>query len=238
VAVSESPTIDQLLDDAALMSFEHQEHLIQLLGQHRWDVAFQPPRFTFTGDHSFECTRLHVLGSAAPGPSSWLWSWANVNAGYPAEVTALAESVREFGARHDIALLAEGEVPFEVLPGAPNDPGRVAWIMGELAKAVSGTWTSYTGDIGRGSRLLVLLEHPDLGLPPAGRLTISRVLEAVFRLQLPDHRRAIHSYAVRRDLNPVFSADQSVLSLTGPDFETVIRFDEQGLVVATSTSHT
>jgi hypothetical protein len=236
--VSESPTIDQLLDDAALMSFEHQEHLIKVLGQHRWDVTFKPPSFTFTGDHSFECTRFHVLGSAAPGPRSWLWSWANVSAGYPAEVTALAESVRDFGEQHDIAFLAEGEVPFEVLPGAPNDPGRVAWIMGELAKAVSGTWTSYSGDIGRGSRLLVLVEHPDLDLPPAERLAVSRVLEGVFRLQLPDHRRAIHSYAVRRGLSPEINADQSMMLLTGPDFETAIRFTDKGLVEAMSTSRT
>jgi hypothetical protein len=136
-----SESIDELLDDAALMSFEHQEHLIKVLGQQRWDVTFQPPRFTFTGDRSLEATRFHVLGSAVPGPKSWLWSWANV-------------------------------------------------------------------------------------------------LEAVFRLQLPDHRRAIHSYAVRRGLNPHFTDDRSVLSLTGPDFETAIRFNERGLVVATSTGRT
>jgi hypothetical protein len=35
--------IDELLDDAALMPFEHQEHVVSVLGQHRWDVRSSRP---------------------------------------------------------------------------------------------------------------------------------------------------------------------------------------------------
>jgi hypothetical protein len=226
--------IDELLDDAALMSFEHQEHMIAVLGEHRWDVTFRPPSFIFTAERAFRCTRFHVLGSAAPGPRSWLWSWANEAADYPAEVTDLAASVRDYGVAHGISLLAEGEVPFADVPGSPSDPGRVAWFMGELAKAVTGTWTSYTGDAGRGTRLAMLVEHPVFELNEPDAASMSRVVDAVFRLQLPDHRRALHSYAVRRGL--AVAADQDHLRMTGPGFETTVRFTVDGLIAASSTS--
>src|SRR5690349_908565 len=111
------------------MSFEHQERMISVLGEHQWEATFRPPSLIFVAGRAFECTRFHVLGSAAPGPRSWLWSWANEAADYSDEVVELAASVRDYGVAHGIGLLAEGEVPFAELPGSPDDPGRVAWFM-------------------------------------------------------------------------------------------------------------
>ncbi|WP_378741952.1 DUF6882 domain-containing protein [Nocardia brasiliensis] len=232
----ESPTVEQLLDDAALMSFEHQEHSIAVLGEHRWQVSYEPPRFEFFGDHPMSCTRFHVLGTAAPGPQSWLWSWAN-NDWYPPEVTELARSVRDYGLRHGISALHSAEVAFADLPGAPTEPDRVTWLMGELAKAVSGSWTWYSCDVGGGTRLAALIEHPDL-VPPAPDLPrTTHVLNGVFRLGLPDHKRAIHSYGMQRGLNPTFNEDSSKLFLAGPGIEVAIAFDENGLVTAMSSAH-
>ncbi|WP_432279203.1 DUF6882 domain-containing protein, partial [Nocardia brasiliensis] len=58
---------------------------------HRGHVTYEPPLFELFGDHPLACTRFHVLGTAAPGPRSWLWSWANYD-WYPSEVTELARS--------------------------------------------------------------------------------------------------------------------------------------------------
>ncbi|PXX58785.1 hypothetical protein DFR70_113120 [Nocardia tenerifensis] len=229
----ESPTLEQLLDDAALMSFEHQEHCMEILGEHRWQVGYEPPRFEFFGDHPLRCKRFHVLGTAAPGPRSWLWSWAN-NDWYPPEVTELARSVRDYGLRHGISALSTAEVPFAELPGSPAEPNRAAWLMGELAKAVSGSWTWYSCDVGHGTRLAVLLEHPDLEPPTPDLLRTTHVLNSVFTLALPDHRRAIHSYAIQRGLNPAFADDK--LLLTAPNTEITIAFAPSGLVTAISSS--
>jgi hypothetical protein len=55
---------------------------------------------------------LHVglLGSAAPGPGTWLWGWANPSS-YPDAVLASAQRARAYGQEHDIPELAESEVP-------------------------------------------------------------------------------------------------------------------------------
>ncbi|QIS03561.1 hypothetical protein F5X71_15620 [Nocardia brasiliensis] len=232
---SESPTLEQLLDDAALMSYEHQERSIEVLGAHRWQVTYEPPLFEFFGDHPLACTRFHVLGTAAPGPRSWLWSWANHD-WYPQEVTELARSVRDYGLRHGIPELHTAEIPFAQLPGAPSEPSRVTWLIGELCKAVSGSWTWYSCDVGGGTRLAVLIEHPDLDPPALDLLSLIHVLNGVFRLKLPDHRRAIHSYAVQRGLAATFNDDATKLLLAAPGLEVAIAFTSTGLVTAMSSS--
>ncbi|ALG14333.1 DUF6882 domain-containing protein [Kibdelosporangium phytohabitans] len=228
--------IDELLDESALMSFEHQEHMLAVLGEFRWDATFRPPSFRFTGDRTLECTGFHVLGSAAPGPQSWLWSWANKEADYLPELVELALQAQAYGVEHGISLLVDDEVPFADLPGSPTDPVRVAWMMGELVKAVTHTWTMYNGNLGRGSRIAIMVEHPDLELPPPSVSSMSRIVDALDRLQLPDHRHALHRYAVVRGLGVEVNDAQSTMSLTGPDFETVVRFSPENLLVAASTS--
>jgi hypothetical protein len=150
-----------LRDDAAFLSLEHQMHLTDVLGEHEWSVNFDVPSFSVTGDRPRTCTAVHFLGSAAPGPRSWLWSWATPS-GYASGATWLAEWLRGFGQQHGIAELTTPELPFAALPGAPDDPGRAAWVLAEVAKAASGRWTSYTPDVGGGPRFALLIELPTL----------------------------------------------------------------------------
>ncbi|MEV6560597.1 DUF6882 domain-containing protein [Nocardia sp. NPDC051756] len=231
----ESPTLEQLLDDAALMSFEHQDHCVQVLGEHRWQVGYEPPRFEFFGDHPLACKRFHVLGTAAPRPRSWLWSWAN-NDWYPPELTELARSVRDYGLRHGISALHTAEVPFARLPGSPTEASRVTWLMGELAKAVSGSWTWYSCDVGGGTRLAVLIEHPDLTLPAPDLPRVRRVLDWALELGVPDHKRILFSYAMQRGLDPRFNQDASKLRMTSPGVQVVITFNENGHITGMSSS--
>ena len=226
-----APTLAQLLDDAAFLSFEHQLHLAEVVGNHSWEVDFDGPRFAFTGDNPLECTQLHLLGSAAPGPRSWLWSWANPSGFNPA-VTGLAEHVRGFGEQHGITELASGEVPFDALPGSPSGPDHVASILLEAAKAISGRYTAYTGDAGGGTRVAFLIEHPAFQLPPPESPRVMRVIQQCIA-ELPtlsDHRRALYSYASRRGMAPQFSQDHTQLRLSFNGFQATVQFDEQGRV--------
>jgi hypothetical protein len=43
------PTFLELQDDAALLSFEHQLHLIDTVGDQAWDSDLAEPRFSFYG---------------------------------------------------------------------------------------------------------------------------------------------------------------------------------------------
>lgn len=216
-----------LRSDAAFLSLEHQLHLTDVLGKHAWHVDVATPSFTFTGDHPLTCTAAHFLGTAAPGPRSWLWSWANPSGIAPA-ATGLAEWLRGFGEQHGIAEFTTPELPFASLPGAPNDPAVAVWALVDAAKATSGRWTSYTGDAGGGTRAAFLIEHPDFALPPPSGPRVMRVLQEGLELGITDHRRAVQSYAAGRGLDIAWTEGSAALS--GPGLSITIDFDALGRI--------
>ncbi|MFD6389845.1 DUF6882 domain-containing protein [Nocardia sp. NPDC060259] len=219
-------TLANLLDDAALFSFEHQLHLMDVVGDRPWSVDLRAGRFTFTGEQPIECSAVHLLGSAAPGPQSWLWSWGNP-AGYPETVTGLAQSARDFGIHHRISELANVEVPFAALPGTPTQAEGAVNTFMDACKAISGAWTAYNGPVGGGTRAAFLIEHPLFQLPAPAAPRITRVLQqGLTEFPLNDHRRALHAYANHRGLTITWSADYTQSTVTGPGFTATLTFDE------------
>ncbi|WP_203928350.1 DUF6882 domain-containing protein [Virgisporangium ochraceum] len=219
-----------LTDDAALLSLEHQVHLEEVLGEHNWQVELSKPEFSFTGATPRTCTRMHLLGSAAPGPRSWLWAWANPSGFHP-EASRLSESLRDWGRRHDLALFAEPEVPFAELPGQPDEPHLAATFFIEAAKTLTGVWTHYNAPAGGGTRGGFLIEHPDFELPEPEPARVMRILQqGLAEIPLTNHRRAFYSYAVRRGMSAVFSDDRETLTITGPRFTAHVAFDDLGRV--------
>lgn len=228
------PTFIELQDDAALLSFEHQLRLTETVGEHSWETDLAAPRFSFTGQHPLTCKKVHLLGSAAPGPKSWLWSWANPF-GYRQDILELAEQARDFGQQHNIPELSTAEVPFDALPGSPTEPAQVASLMMEAAKAISGRWTGYQGPVGGGTCAGFVIEHPEFALPAPDGPRVTRVLQqGLAELRLYDHRRAFHSYASRRGLRAEHNATQ--MQITGPGFSVAVQFNEQNLVTAMSAN--
>jgi hypothetical protein len=228
--VTDLHVFTDLVDDAALLSLEHQIHLSEVLGEHSWNVNLRTPEFSFTGETPRVCTRMHLLGSAAPGPRSWLWAWANPSGFHP-DAVALSTTLRDWGRRHDLALLAEPEVPFDDLPGSPSDPNAVAGVLIEAAKTLSIVFTHYTGDVGGGTRAAFLIEHPDFVLPAPEPARVMRIMQqGLAELPMVNHRRAYYSYAARRGLSAVFSDDRSRLTITGDRFTAEVAFREDGRV--------
>lgn len=216
-----------------MLSFEHQLHLSETIGQHSWEADFAVPRFGFTGDHPLTATAVHLLGSAAPGPRSWLWSWANPT-GYRQEVVWLAEQLREFGKQHDIKAFSEAEVPFDDLPGSPTEPAQVTALMMEAAKAVMKRWTGYQAAVGdSGTRVGMLIEHPQLALPAPEGPRVARVLQqGLMELRFHEQRRGIRSYVVNRGLRLQENATQMLVE--GPAFSVTVQFNENNLVASMS----
>lgn len=229
-------TLTHLLDDAALLSFEHQLHLDDVVGEHEWSADLSVPSFEFRGQHPHTCTAVHLLGSAAPGPQSWLWAWANPS-GYPDSVTGLAQALRGFGAQHGIRELAEPEVPFAAFPDGRQDPVGVVAVCIDAAKVFSGRWTSYNADVGGGTRAAFLVEHPDFALPPPDPARVVRVLQqGVTDLRLEDHRRAVYCYATRRKLAMEWTTHGGAVVLRAPGLDAKVDFDEQGRVTNINSS--
>ncbi|GAA1074863.1 hypothetical protein GCM10009642_07840 [Nocardiopsis metallicus] len=212
--VQNSLTLPDLLNDAAILSLEHQLHLETVVGDLNWHVDLAEPKFDFHGESELVCERFHLLGSAAPGPGSWLWAWANPS-GFLPETIELAESVRDLGREYGVPELAEPEVPFAALPGSPEEPHQVLSLLTDAAKVLTGRFTAYNGPVGGGTRAAFLLEHPSFLLAEATPMhAVSLIQQAVSGVPyITDHRRAVYSYGRLRGLDPEFSADGRTLAL-------------------------
>jgi hypothetical protein len=227
-------TFADLNDDAALLSLEHQLHLVDLLGLPSWSTNLDEARFELTTDGAtVTCTDMQLLGTAAPGPQSWLWAWANP-AGYREDILLAANEAREFGERHGIAELASAEVPFGALPGAPTDPAVVASYLMEATKAVTGRFTGYQGPVGGGTRAAFLIDHPDFRLQAPTGPRVNRVLQqGLSELSFNDQRRSVDSYARRRNGLDV-AHNGPITHITGPGVTVDLRFDERNVFSAMS----
>lgn len=218
-----------LSDAAAFLSYEHQLYLADVLGNHSWHVDLSVPLFSVTGDHPLTCTAMHLLGTAASGSRSWLWSWANPSRFTPT-VTGLAAQLRDFGHQHGIAEFTKPELPFAELPGAPEDPAGATWVLLNAAKAASGRWAAYTGDARGGTRAAFLIEHPDFQLPPPSGPRVMRVLQEALEgpVLISNHKLAVRGYATGRGLEAAWS-ERSV-ALSAPGLNLNVEFDELGRV--------
>ncbi|ONI90342.1 hypothetical protein ALI144C_03070 [Actinosynnema sp. ALI-1.44] len=227
-------TFTALQDDAALISLEYQLRLFDVVGLASWKMNLDEARFELTSpeDVVTSCTDVQMLGTAAPGPQSWLWAWANP-AGYREDILRAANEAKQFGERHGVPELANAEVPFAALPGAPTDPAVVASLMMEATKAVTGRYTGYQGPVGGGTRAGFLLDHPDFRLPEPEFPRFSRVLQqGTAELTFHDQRRGIVSYAQRRGLDVAHNGQ--VTRISNADVSANIRFNERNQVVAMS----
>lgn len=220
-----SPALAALVDDAAFLSHEAKLHLLDLHGEDaRWGVDLAAGTFSFEGGATPATYPVQLLGSAAPGPRSWLWGWANPS-GYSEGVLRAANAARALGQAYGIPELTSGEVPFDADDAAHgNEPGMA--LSADLARAcavASGTWFTYCGAVAGGTRVWMLLEG--LTLPPATFPRVARLLPEVLQTGIvTDHRRAVTSYATLRDL----PWDGATLRL--PDGEITLTFDDLGRV--------
>jgi hypothetical protein len=213
----EPARLQELVDDAAFLSHEHQLHLVDRHGDDAWNAEMSSGTFTFTAASgtTTDC-RLQFLGTAAPGPGSWMWSWHNVN-GFPDDVLRAAERTRATG----LPEATEAELTL-----ADDLPYRLALA----AKATTGSFTHYSTPVGGGTRAWFLLEHPGLDLPEPSVPRVVRTLsEGLLSVTVVDHRRAVTSYAAGRGLLLAARGDDAVV-LTVPDGTVTVRFDDAGRI--------
>lgn len=239
----DSPTLLSLLDDAAILSVEHQLRLADLLGDDvTWEFSLDEPRFQFTGGRAITCERVHLLGRAAAEPGTWQWVWAHPYADnrFPEQLTAAAKAVRDFGQRHGIAEFATPELPFAALPGSPSAPAAAAHVLAQAAKVVTGRWTSYVSSFDdSGARLAFLIEHPDMRLPAPNWADTKRAIQAALDgTAMTNQRQALTSYAELRRVGQWQSPDPARARLVGPDFEVVFHFNQDNRVTLVNAKPT
>lgn len=221
-----SPGLAALVADAAFIAHEAQVQLTEQHGTQPWDVDLSAGRFTFGTPGRRDATTygVQLLGSAAPGPRTWLWSWANPH-GYQPGVLRAAEATHRLGEQYSVPELTAGEVPFDVpAAGSPDEPGMaLGYALSLAARVASRTWFAYSGRVSGGTRVWMLLDGPVLPAPQA--LRTAGLFDEVLRSGIvTDHRRAVTSYAALRGV----PWDGEALVL--PDGRVAVRFDDQGSV--------
>src|SRR6478735_6445211 len=214
--MTEPPVLQDLVDDAAFLSHEHQLHLTDLHGDDAWNVDLATGTFVFTAGsgETTEC-RVQFLGTSAPGPGSWMWGWHNVN-GFPDDVLRAAEGTRATGLAE--ATTAELSLDDEL-------PHRLTLA----AKASSGSYTHYSAPVGGGTRAWLLVEHPSLDLPrPAVPRVVRTLSEGLLSVTVVDHRRAVLAYAAARGLD--VQGEDGAVRLVLPDGVVTVAFDAAGRI--------
>ncbi|WP_159620969.1 DUF6882 domain-containing protein [Ruania rhizosphaerae] len=218
-------SFQDVLDDSLLTAHDRQSDLqgrLEACGpeaDRTWDVDLNARMATFTGPAGTFTATAHLLGSAAPGPGSWLWSWANPQ--YAGPLVARAEQVRRFGEQYAIPPLRDAEVPLD------GEPRQVARHFCAAAGLICGGLTHYTLDAGSGTVAALLLESPELAPTPPSAIRAARVLAEVAQAgQVRNWDRAIRSYAQWRGFT--LSEAPEGLTLAAPDGTATCTLDELG----------
>lgn len=212
----------RLVDASAILSAEQQAFVAIRHAEDTWSLNPAAATVTLTApDGRSTVCRAHFLGTSAPGPSTWLWGWRNIN-DFPPAFVALAERVRVAGEEQGVAELTSAELPLR-----DELPRRLTIA----AKTVTGIAAHYSGPIGGGSRAWLLIEHPDLVLPaPTTQATMDAIRAAVETVEIGDHRAAVRSWAGRRGVAVSEAPDGTALRLSLPDGELVVAFDSRGRI--------
>jgi len=215
-------TLQWLVDGAVVLSTEQQAHLVGVLGPRSWQFDAVRATLTFSGPglETLEA-RSHFVGSAAPGPSSWLWAWENLN-GYPEAAVGLAGRVRQLGQQYGVPELTTAEMPLTA-----DLPERLV----VAAKYLTGLYSHYSGAVAGGTRALLLMEHPWFTLPAPTKLgTLGSIGQALATGMVVDHVRAVQSYAQVRGV-PLRWTAPDALELALTDGPGRVRFDARRRVV-------
>jgi hypothetical protein len=219
-AMPDGAGLARLVDASAILSAEQQAHVAALHGDDHWavDIAGAAVVLTAPDGQTLTC-RAHFLGTSAPGPKTWLWGWRNINR-FPEDFVALAERIRAAGEAQGVPELTTAELPLtDALPRR----------LTVAAKTVSGLPMHYSGPIGGGSRAWLLIEHPDLELPPpTARRTADAILAAIDTVEIADHAEAVAAWARQRGV--ALTADEpdgQRLRLALADGDVLVTFDER-----------
>lgn len=214
--------LNELLVDADIVSVEAQSNLDDVLeGAGLIGIDLAEGTAQFGHDQPTLVATPYFVGSAAPGPRSWLWGWTNVN-GYPAPAVSAAERTRDFGAEHGIAELTDAEIPL-----GDRSPAEVAVPLATAASYACGGLPVWALDAGGGTVVAFLLDHEALRLPAPNGPRVTRVLaQALGTTPLAQPRRSIVAYARYRSLE--VTEDARAVRVTTVDGDLTVSFDDAG----------
>ncbi|MDA0169419.1 hypothetical protein OJ998_10010 [Solirubrobacter taibaiensis] len=194
-----------------------------MLGEQRYEVDLVDGRAQLSDGTQFA---VGLLGSAAPGPNTWLWGWANPS-DYSDAVLAGAQRVQAYGQEHGIPELAEAEVALEE---GVWDATRAAIA----ATAVAGlpAWLPVQAE--GGTQVMLGIESEVPPAPPTVEPTrLGPVLsQAMSSWLIADWALALDAYAAHRGAPLRREGNTLILEPAGGDHGATIEIDDLGRITS------
>jgi hypothetical protein len=130
-------TLKDLFERHALGSWEKQEKLSQLIGEHTWELSIDSGQIVFNRRYVFP---VQILGTESEVSQTWLWAWANEESGLPRQLLEASNSIKDLGNEMDIPELTAPELRI-----GPIDGHYLSLIASGLLSASSYYRISYEG---------------------------------------------------------------------------------------------
>lgn len=173
---------DTLFEKNGGIGLEKQFSLSEVIGDRNWQMDIDTRTLIFGGDITMD---MEILGSYSYQSGTWLWIWANEQAGYPDAVTESARQFKAMGEEYNIEFLIKDEYKIE-----PID----VHALGIIASGEFNASAYYAGDYGEGIALMLvksaLVDSLDYN-EEARILTTFPQLISNFTV---NHRRALIAY--------------------------------------------
>lgn len=213
-----TPPFRQLLNRFAMLAFERQMLLLELLGdEHDWELSLREGTVRF-GERTW---KLHLLGTRADD-GTWLWAWAQKGAPVPASALASAKKVKQVGRKRQIPELIEEEFPLEPVDLDAHTVSMVASSIAELP--------AYYRFPYKGGALFAALEAPEVKLGPPDIERLRTVIrDVVARIEV-DPRTAVETYL--QDRGAKLAREKTEVTASWPDGKSLtVYFDDRGNLV-------
>jgi hypothetical protein len=217
-------TVEELLVEHGALGLEKQDVLLELLGEHRWDVDLGAGTVDFGMRRVYH---IQLVGTESSRDSTWLWAWANDISQIPSRLLTAVTRVREFGRRHGVAALTDSELSL----------GDVdTHVIGAVSCGLTGADGYYVGHHDHGA-LLFLLSSPELAtLRRTSILRMTRIFSTfISTWPIENHRQAFAAYARSKGCQ-VQESREEIAALHPTEGKLIAEFGESNRLVRLSTS--
>lgn len=175
-------TEQTLLEQFCGIALHKQMDFYDVIGNRNWNADLDIGEISFGDGLDFP---IQSLGTFSHGSQTWLWAWANPQAGYSERFLQQAQQLKDYGEAHQLDLLTIGR-----LNARPID----MHIIGSIASGMFNAGAYYIADYGQGA-MVVTLKSPRIDNAytdsHARVLTVIPQMMTMFEV---NHQRAITHY--------------------------------------------
>ena len=160
---------------------------------------------------------IQVLGTYSHSAQTWLWAWANTQAGLPDDILQHALQLQEYGEENGIDLLK-----ISTFDAAMDD----LHLIGLIASGMFDASGYYIADYGQGAMLATIKTHKVDSLRKENHHRIAIVFPQLISQFNMNHKSALNNYLVMKGYE--VTSNGNSLSATKNGNSISAQFDNEG----------